>query len=173
MVRLEAGAKSALDPHEQRSVRPYIADEVPNEDFDVAGVTAIEPKRTLWDKIVIAHGLRRWHERRGNLRQEGHRVSRHYYDLRCLLHSEIGPGTLADRALGEDCVRHARLFFDRPDFDLASARQGSFAIAPHAGMIDALRRDYDLMSAMIFGTPPAFADILESLEEIEVRVNAG
>jgi hypothetical protein len=28
------------------------------------------------------------------------------------------------------------------------------------------------MSAMIFGTPPAFEDILRSLQEIEVRVNA-
>jgi hypothetical protein len=132
----------------------------------------IEPKRTLWDKIVIAHGLRRWYERRGTLRQEGQRVSRHYYDLHCLLRSEIGPETLADRALGENCVRHARLFFDRPDFDLSSARQGSFAIAPHARMIDALRRDYDLMSAMIFGAQPAFEDIIRSLQEIEVRVNA-
>jgi hypothetical protein len=172
VVRLESGAKSALDPHEERTVRPYIADEMPNDELLVAGVTTIEPRRTLWDKIVIAHGLRRWYERRGTLRQEGQRVSRHYYDLHCLLRSEIGPETLADRALGEDCVRHARLFFDRPDFDLVSARRGSFAIAPHARMIDALRRDYDLMSAMIFGTPPAFEDILESLREIEVRVNA-
>jgi hypothetical protein len=172
VVRLESGAKSALDPHEQRSVRPYIADELPNEDFTVVGVTTIEPKRTLWDKIVIAHGLRRWYERRGTLRQEGQRVSRHYYDLHCLLRSKIGLETLADRVLGENCVRHARLFFDRPDFDLSSARQGSFAIAPHAGMIEALRRDYDLMSAMIFGAPPAFEDILRSVQEIEVRVNA-
>ncbi len=99
-------------------------------------------------------------------------MSRHYYDLHCLLRSEIAHQTLADRALGEDCVRHARLFFDRPDFDLSSARQGSFAIAPRAGMRDALRRDYDLMSAMIFGTAPVFADILTSLDEIELRVNA-
>jgi hypothetical protein len=37
----------------------------------VPGVTAIEPPRTFWDKIVIVHGLRRWHEIRGELRQEG------------------------------------------------------------------------------------------------------
>ena len=171
VVRLESGAKSALDPHEPRSIRPYIAEDLPNEDFAVAGVATIEPRRTLWDKIVIAHGLRRWYERRGTLRHEGQRVSRHYYDLHCLLRSEIGPEALADSALGADCVRHARLFFDRPDFDLASAHAGSFAIAPHAGMIDALQRDYDLMSGMVFGAPPAFADMLESLREIDVRVN--
>lgn len=68
-------------------------------DFDltVAGVTTIEATRTFWDKVVIAHGLRRWYERRGVLRQEGQRVSRHYYDLHCLLGSEVGKAALADR----------------------------------------------------------------------------
>lgn len=41
-------------------------------------VTTIEATRTFWDKVVIAHGLRRCYERRGELRQEGQRVSRHY-----------------------------------------------------------------------------------------------
>ncbi len=58
----------------------------------------------------IAHGLRRWHERRGVLRQEERRVSRHYYDLDCLLRREAGKAALADRGLGIDCVRHARMF---------------------------------------------------------------
>ena len=34
------------------------------------------------------------------------------------------------------------MFFDSPDFDLASAEPGSFALMPVYGMIDALRRDY-------------------------------
>ena len=171
VVRLESGAKSALDPHEPRSIRPYIADDLAELDFAIAGVTTIEPARTFWDKIVIVHGMRRWYERRGTLRQEGQRVSRHYYDLHCLHRADVGGAALDDLALGTDCVRHARLFFDRPDFDLTSARPGSFAIAPVAGMIDALRRDYDRMSAMIFGDPPSFADIIDSMGEIDVRIN--
>jgi Family of unknown function (DUF6088) len=58
---------------------------------------------------------------------------------------------LADRALGADCVRHARMFFDRPDYDLASAVPGTTAIAPVGGMVDALRRDCANSTAMIFG----------------------
>src|SRR5260370_28947365 len=85
----------------------------PELNISVPGVTAIEPPRTFWDKIVIVHGLRRWHEIRGELRQEGQRVSRHYYDIHCLFHSPAGPA-LGDRALGADCVRHARMFFDLP-----------------------------------------------------------
>lgn len=133
-------------------------------------VTPIEATRTFWDKVVIAHGLRRWYERRGELRQEGQRVSRHY-DLHCLMQSDTGRAALADRDLGTDCVRHARTFFDRPDYDLASAVPGSFAIEPVLNMVDALARDYDNTIAMIFGAAPSFDDILASARQIERELN--
>ena len=122
VVRIESGAKSALEPNRSVAIRPYVADEANGLDLTVHNVVTIEPSRTFWDKIVIAHGLRRWHERRGILRHEGQRVSRHYYDLHCLLGSAVGNTALEDTDLGTDCVRHARMFFDRPDYDLASGR---------------------------------------------------
>lgn len=162
-VRIESGAKSALDPHEEVTIKPYVADEAEGLDLGVPDVTTIEPGRTFWDKIVIAHGLRRWYERRGVLRQEGQRVSRHYYDLHRLIGSEAGRAALNNQDLGQDCVRHARMFFDRPDYDLASAQAGTFAVAPADGMIDALRRDYASTTAMIFGDPPTFEAVFESI----------
>jgi Nucleotidyl transferase AbiEii toxin, Type IV TA system len=127
----------------------------------------------LWDKVVIGHGLRRWYEQRGVLRQQGQRVSRHYYDLHSLVGSDIGKTALADRKLGDDCVRHARIFFDRRDYDLASAVPGTFALTPVGKMVDALRVDYDKTTAMIFGTPPTFEQILASTAQIERLLNKG
>ncbi|RWI18642.1 MAG: nucleotidyl transferase AbiEii/AbiGii toxin family protein [Mesorhizobium sp.] len=170
-IRLESGAKSALDPNRPITITPYVAEEAAGIDLTVADVTTIEATRTFWDKVVIAHGLRRWYERRGELRQEGQRVSRHYYDLHCLLGSESGKAALGDLDLGADCVRHARMFFDRPDYDLDSAVRGSFAIAPSPEMVDALARDYANTTAMIFGTPPSFDDILASARQIEQSIN--
>lgn len=172
VVRIEAGAKSALDPHRSVAIRPYVSEEVNGADLMVSDVATIEAVRTFWDKVVIAHGLRRWYERRGVLRHEGQRVSRHYYDLHCLLAADVAGAALADRALGADCVRHARMFFDRPDYDLASAVAGSFAIAPKNGMVDALRRDYANTATMIFGIAPAFEDIIASASQIERIINA-
>jgi hypothetical protein len=170
-VRIESGAKSALDPNHPATIRPYVADDVENLDLAIADVTTIDAERTFWDKVVIAHGLRRWFERRGELRQEGQRVSRHFYDLHCLFGSDVGKQALADGALGEDCVRHARMFFNRPDYDLASAVAGSFALAPTPAMTDALERDYANTTAMIFGEAPGFEDILKSIAEIERIAN--
>ncbi|XYD12003.1 nucleotidyl transferase AbiEii/AbiGii toxin family protein (plasmid) [Methylobacterium sp. NMS12] len=171
VVRIESGAKSALDPNRLALIRPYIADDVTDLDLSVPDVVTIEPGRTFWDKVVIAHGVRSWHERRGVLRQEGQRVSRHYYDLHCLGRSELGQAAMADQSLGLDCVRHARMFFDRPDYDLVSAQPGSFAITPSAEMIELLRRDYDNTVAMIFGKPPTFDAIYDSTLAIEAVIN--
>ncbi|HTD55914.1 MAG TPA: nucleotidyl transferase AbiEii/AbiGii toxin family protein [Silvibacterium sp.] len=170
-VRIESGAKSGLDPNRLVEIRPYISEEVAAPNLTISDVTAIEAVRTFWDKVLIAHGLRRWYERRNALRQEGQRVSRHYYDLHCLLVSAVGGEALADRDLGTDCVRHARIFFDRPDYDLASAVAGTFAIAPVGTMIDALSRDYTNTKAMIFGTAPEFEEILASIRQIEELIN--
>lgn len=170
-VRIESGAKSALDPNRPVAIRPYIAEEAEGLDLAVTDVTTIEAARTFWDKVVIAHGLRRWYERRGILRHEGQRVSRHYYDLHRLLGSDVGRAALVDTDLGADCVRHARMFFDRPDYDLVSAVPGSFAIAPIGEMIEALSRDYAHTTAMIFGDAPPFESILASIGEIERTAN--
>jgi hypothetical protein len=170
-VRIESGAKSALDPNQPALVQPYVANEAGGLDLTVPEVTTIEPGRTFWDKVVIIHGLLRWFERRGVLRQEGQRISRHYYDLHCLLTSEAGQAALADKTLAKDCVAHARMFFNRPDFDLASARPGSFAIKPAPNMAEALRRDYANTKAMIFGTAPEFDTVMASMAALESAAN--
>ncbi len=153
-VKIESGAKSALDPNLPVAIAPYVDADLEAFDFSVPDVTTIHAERTFWDKVVIAHGLRSWFERRGKLRQDGHRISRHYYDLHTLLGSELGPAAIANLALGADCVEHARTFFNRPDFDLATASPGTFSLRPVGDMIDRLARDYDNTRAMIFGNAP-------------------
>lgn len=171
-VKIESGAKSALDPHSLRTITPYVGADVPDIDLAVPNITVVDAERTFWDKVVILHGLRRWYEIRGQLRGNGQRISRHYYDLFRLLQSETGQAALADRALGEDCVAHARMFFNRPDFDLASARSPTFALCPEQGMIDDLRQDYRAMSVMIFGDPPPFDQVIEAIADLQNRLNA-
>jgi hypothetical protein len=172
-IKIESGAKSALDPHAPVVVKPYIADDLPNFDLAIGNVTTVDPSRTFWDKVIILHGLRRWWDRRGELKGGGQRVSRHYYDVYRLLASEIGRNATGDVDMAEDCVRHARMFFNRPDLDLASAVPGSFALTPHDGMLADLRRDYEAMSGMIFGPIPTVDEVVVAIAELEQRLNVG
>ena len=109
--------------------------------------------------------------RRGELRGGGQRVSRHYYDVYRLLASEIGRKATEDAEMAEDCVRHARMFFNRPDLDLASAIPGRFALIPHDGMLADLRGDYEAMSGMIFGKIPNIDEVVAVIAELEQRLN--
>jgi hypothetical protein len=170
-IKIESGAKSALDPHARVVVKPYIADDLPNLDLAVGNVTTVDPSRTFWDKVIILHGLRRWWDRRGELKGGGQRVSRHYYDVYRLLASETGRKATGDAAMAEDCVRHARKFFNRPDLDLASAVPGSFALTPHDVMLADLRRDYEAMSGMVFGPIPTVDAVVAAIADLEERIN--
>lgn len=171
-VKIESGAKSALDPHSVRTIVPYVDADAVALDLSVPGITIVDAERTFWDKVVILHGLRRWFDIRGQLRGDGQRVSRHYYDLFRLIQSEVGQAALANRSLGEECVAHARLFFNRPDFDLASAKAPTYALLPEGPMTDGLRQDYRAMSTMIFGEPPSFDEVMEAITGLEKTVNA-
>ena len=172
-VKIEAGAKSALDPHRATSVTPYLADDVPHLKLAVTNIVTIDAKRTFWDKIIILHGQRHWFERRGELRRQGQRVSRHYYDVFRLLGSDEGQRAAADLELARDCARHARMFFNSGDLDLASASPGTFALSPLSAMEAQLRQDYLAMSGMIFGDVPDWQNIMAAIREFEASINAG
>lgn len=171
-VKIEAGAKSALDPHVAATVEPYVAQDLPDMDMSVGGVTTVKPERTFWDKIIILHGLRQWHDRRGELRHGGQRVSRHYYDVHHLMQADQASRWLADRTLALDCARHARLFFGSADLGLDSAAPGTFTLVPRAAMRDALEKDYEAMAGMAFGEVPPLPDVLASVQRIEGAINA-
>ena len=171
-IKIESGAKSALDPHNPNIVKPYVDDDLPELDLSVPNVTTVDPSRTFWDKVVILHGLRRWWDHRNELKGGGQRVSRHYYDVYRLLAAEAGQLAVEDRDMARDCVRHAQMFFNRPAFDLSEAVPGSFTLAPHDGMVADLRRDYEAMSGMIFGEIPQIDNVLAAVATLEERLNA-
>ena len=170
VVRIEAGAKSALDPHHQVIIRPYIADDATNLDLAISGVTTIEASRTFWDKVMIAHGHRS-HSINGQLKHNGERMSRHYYDLHCIFCSGIGKQALMNRDLGADCVRHTQMFFNGDDYDFSSANPGTFSITPNEAMVKVLSEDYTKMRGMIFGDVPSFEEVLVSVNRIERILN--
>lgn len=170
-VKIEAGAKSALDPHTLATVTPYVNDDLAAHDLSVHNITTVEAERTFWDKMVILHGLRQWYETRGELRHGGQRVSRHYYDVYQLMQGPAAEQWLSNHQLALDCARHARLFFGSPALGLETAVHGSFTLSPSPTMIEALKKDYFAMAGMIFGAAPDFDAVLRQVSDIERMLN--
>uniref|UniRef100_UPI0030EB452C nucleotidyl transferase AbiEii/AbiGii toxin family protein n=1 Tax=Sulfitobacter litoralis TaxID=335975 RepID=UPI0030EB452C len=96
---------------------------------------------------------------------------RHYYDLHCMLETETGKAAVADLELGAGCVAHAKTFFNRPDFNLATAEPGTFSLLPPEDMAARLVSDYKNTEAMIFGEAPSFDAILASIAALEEQLN--
>ena len=142
-VKIESGAKSALDPHIAATVTPYVAQDLPALDLTVSNVTTVKPERTFWDKVMILHGLRQWHDRRGELRHGGQRVSRHYYDVHQLMQTSFAAAWQVDHELAIDCAHHARLFFGSADLGLDIAVPGTFTLTPSPAMREAIEKDYE------------------------------
>lgn len=171
-VKIESGAKSALDPNEDKTVIPYLSPDLPDGDtLAVTGVKTIMPGRTLLDKVLILHGIPISFQADGKLRGNG-KVSRHYYDIHRMMADPVGPASLADKDLIDDCVRHARMFFFKPRTGLEDVAPGTFALVPPNELHDALRRDYVAMAGMIFGDVPSFEDVLESVRQAEFLLNS-
>jgi hypothetical protein len=149
----------------------YVAQDLPALDLTVSNVTTVKPERTFWDKVIILHGLRQWHDRRGELRHGGQRVSRHYYDVHQLMQATASPEWQADQALAIDCAHHARLFFGSADLGLNAAERGTFTLMLSPAMCEALAKDYAAMAGMVFGEVPQLDEVLANLERFEQIVN--
>jgi hypothetical protein len=171
-VKIESGAKSALDPNEKRAISPYIADDLPEpESLAIPDIVTIDPERTFLDKVLILHGMTHYFAAKGALRGHG-RMSRHYYDIHKMMADPVGPKACADAALIADCVRHAKMFFYRGNTGLDVAARGSFQLRPSADMLKPLEQDYAAMSTMIFGQKPDFATVIASVGAAEDMLNA-
>ena len=131
-------------------------------------VTALLAKRTFWEKATILHA--EYH--RAPEKPFPGRYSRHYYDLAMLAQSPIGEMALADLELLAQVVRHKMAFYPAAWAQYPLAVPGSLKLMPRDDRMGALQSDYRSMAVMIFGNPPSLESILNTLAELEQKVNS-
>lgn len=179
-VRIEGGARPDPIPAEPREIVPYIASEMkPGLDLTVRNVTTVKPERTFWEKVLILHAMTEMTEKRSleanpeRKVPDLNRYSRHYYDVHQIwTHPDYGAATASMLDLAEASRQHKELMFRAPDHRYDRAVPGSYRLVPTEAMRKNLATDYDRMSAMIFGTPPAFDDVMASIEALQQHLNA-
>jgi hypothetical protein len=167
-VVLELGTHAEFVPRDRFTIRSFAAEKFPEvvADGDVA-VVALLAKRTFWEKGTILHA----EYYRPPDRALPDRYSRHYYDVAMLAEGAIRAEALADRDLLTQVVRHKETFYPSAWARYDLARPGTFRLVPVENRVAALERDYRNMGVMIFGEPPAFAGIMETLAALEQEIN--
>ena len=167
-IRLEIGPLAAWTPNVACPIRPYAAERFPQVFTQPAtAVRTIAAERTFWEKATILH-------------QEAHRAperplparySRHYYELYRLSRLPLGRAALTDLDLLREVVCFKTRFYHCPWAHYETAKPGTLRLLPPSHNRDGMQKDYAAMSAMLFGSIPTFAEILDGLADLERTIN--
>ena len=172
-VKLEGGGRSALDPHQDCSIVPFIADILEEWNFSVSNIITIAPERTFWDKVMILHGWHCGYRDEKRLPNDRQRLSRHYYDTAMIYTGleKMGKSAFNDANLREDVREHTKNIFNRGWMKLDEAIPGSMRLVPGDGLKAALESDYQAMQGMMLGDVLPFDEIVKIISELEVQIN--
>lgn len=169
-VKLELGARGDPWPTEEKTIRPYAADDFPDffENPDTS-VTVLSAGRTFWEKATALHA-------------EAHRpanaptpqyFSRHYYDVAMLLDTDGGRAASTDFELLEQVAKHKSVFFRSGWASYETARPGTLKLIPTEERLKDLRADYRDMAPMMFDDKPLpFDDVLARIKKAQDEINA-
>ena len=170
-VKIEAGARSALEPSQGCGVAPFIADELPDWSFASEGIRVISPERTYWEKLLILHGAHCGYRDTGRLPADKDRISRHYYDVAVITPTEVGRSAMVDTHLLDAVRNHNQVAYRQAWKRFEEAVPGSVRLVPHAELRTVIERDYRAMQGMILGEAPDFGWVTDQLRIAEAAVN--
>ena len=170
-VKMEAGARSALDPSLTSGVTAFIDGELQGFSLEVRNVRVLSPQRTYWEKLLILHGAHCGYRDEQRLPSDRNRISRHYYDAAMITATETGVSALSDLKLLDAVRSHNLIAFRQAWKRFEQATPGSLRLVPQPGLREAIERDYAAMRGMILGDAPEFEWINEQLQMAEAVIN--
>ncbi len=170
-VKIEAGARSAVDPNLICSITPFIADELTDWSFEVDGIRVIAPERTFWEKVLILHGLHCGYRDARRLPADKDRISRHYYDIAMMTETEPGRSALSRVDLLDSVRTHNLIAFRQAWKRFEEAVPGLVKLVPQLELRKEIERDYEAMQGMILGDVPNFGWVMDRLLHAEAVIN--
>lgn len=168
-IRLEIGALAAWTPARKEVITPYAAEFYsqvfvrPNTE-----VLTVSPERTFWEKATILH-----HEaNRPESSQVPARYSRHFYDLYCMMQSNVKDLSLLNLDLLQKVVEFKKQFYPRGWAKYDNAKIGTLKLVPPEYRLAVLQSDYYDMLGMIFDNAPSFDELMLQIAALEAEINS-
>ncbi|MEI7833859.1 MAG: nucleotidyl transferase AbiEii/AbiGii toxin family protein [bacterium] len=169
IVKIELGGRADTEPVEMPVIKPYLSDAFPDifpkSTFAVRTVAA---RRTFWEKAMLLH------EEKFRPADKGRkaRLSRHYYDLWCMIEKGIARQALDDQGLFDRVAQHRQVFYRQTWVDYSTLRIGSLDLIPTAAQLHDWQQDYEAMrGVMFFEEPPTFDEILRRIQQFQEEFN--
>lgn len=166
-IRLEIGPLAAWTPSEEKTIKSYVAEVIPQAFSRAATIIpTVEAKRTFWEKATILH--KEANRQNDNFVQ---RISRHYYDVYMLGQTSIKDEALSDSELLDRVVRFKKKFYLNNSAKYEEATTKKLKLLPKEKTIQHLQQDYQVMEPMFFEEPPAFEEIMRYLQKLEQEIH--
>lgn len=166
-ILLEIGPLASWLPFDHYDVQSFAAEEFPQLfDHPSCRVKAIVAERTFWEKATILH-------------QEAHRplerpmllrYSRHYYDLAMMAETVVKTNALDNLNLLKDVVEFKQQFYPSGWAKYENAKIGILKLVPPQERHGQLKKDYEAMRSMIFGSYPSLDEIMKTLKGLEDEI---
>lgn len=170
-VLLEFGIRNSTEPFEQHTISPLIEECIGKDKLALptAAINALSPIRTFWEKATLMHV----ECHRNRLSNMPDRLSRHWYDLAKLAHSQIGKDALINKDILISVLEHKKAFFNASYANYDDCLTGKLLLLPGEAGLEALRKDYlQMQQAGFFSEePPSFDEIIKTLSRLEVQIN--
>jgi hypothetical protein len=168
VVRVELGARSDTEPLEYCEIEPDIARVFPA----AVGpgrftVRVVSPKRTFIEKAMLLHEQ----ACRKTPKPPRARLSRHYYDVYCLIGAGIADAALTTEGLFATVVRHRAIYFPESlhdDHGYDGLTPAGLRLRPASAFLSDWRADYQKMrESMFYGPSPDFEEVLREVGRFE------
>lgn len=164
VVKIEMGSRSEHWPVSEYTIQSYVKDALQEKINEPAiRVRVLNAERTFWEKATILHQYAHLPETK-SLPQ---RISRHFYDFYCLLHSPIKEKALKESALLDRVAIHKSIYFASSWAHYTTARRETLKLFPPERLLKELEKDYALMEPMFFREIPEWQEILNTIQEFE------
>lgn len=164
-VLIEVGARSLREPSNPRQISSIIATAFPETSFSDSSfsVQTVDPKRTFLEKAFLLHEL----FLKGEGTRHHDRMSRHLYDLECLMQTPHADEALNDKELYNGIIEHRKAFNLVTSIDYNLHQPATINFIPPIEGRNEWENDYKAMQEnMIYGKSPEFRDLMASLETL-------
>ena len=165
-IKIEVGARSLLEP----SVKARLSSMV-EQTFSQISTTIVDSivntaiaEKTFLEKAFLLHEL-------FSVRKDidAQRKSRHMYDLHMMMKQGVDINALPNADLWETIRHHRSMLTSMQGVDYDADIKKTIQLIPPSESLANWKKDYkEMSSAMIYGDKPAFAELLESMNWLEL-----
>lgn len=169
VVKLEFGARSDTHPRVNREIRSFVAEEFPElGGKEPIPVPCVAPERTFLEKAFLIHEALCG----GSAHVAEPRLSRHLYDLCCMIEASVGDRAFQTSALYREVLAHRQVFFPQSDVDYELLTPSTLRLAPQRSEEAAWKADYLAMITYFPEEPPAWEQLMRTLRAFESQLRS-